>query len=111
MFGILIFKCSRGKTLELLPVDIQMDDMRIDCRRNSGGCAPLEHLSEPAQFEELERISEQQEPEKECAGQSKGKRPDRIKVVGDAEPADRKSHRIWLRIDLDMRADTGATSK
>src|SRR5580704_18461670 len=47
---ILIFNCDRGKTFELLPVDIQMDDMRIDCRRNPRGCAPLEQLSEPAQF-------------------------------------------------------------
>jgi hypothetical protein len=85
--------------------------MRINCRRNSGGCAPLEHLPEPAQFKELERISKQQEPEKEYADQSNGKGPNRSKVVGDAKPADRKSHMIWLRIDLDMRADAGATSK
>jgi hypothetical protein len=42
--------------------------MRIKCRRHSGGCAPPEHLSEPAQFQEFERISKQKEPEKEYAG-------------------------------------------
>jgi hypothetical protein len=47
-----------------------MDDVGVDRRRNPCGCAPPEQLSEPAQFDDLERIAEKKEPEKERPGQS-----------------------------------------